>query len=214
MSDKTHVVWHAPTVERTRGCVVWFTGLSGSGKSTIANAVDAQLHEQGISSFVLDGDNIRHGLNASPEKLIDEYGEAFANRFGLGFAAEDRTENIRRIGAVAEIFCASGMLTLTAFVSPYRQDRQRVRQVIESRGAAGDFVEVFVDTPLELCEQRDPKGLYKLARAGQIQGFTGIDDPYEPPDNPELVLPGGGQTVPELASQVIDYLQSIGKLTS
>ncbi|MEL7496003.1 MAG: adenylyl-sulfate kinase [Planctomycetota bacterium] len=211
MTEKTHVVWHEQTVQRKRGCVVWFTGLSGSGKSTVANCVDAHLNQLGAQSFVLDGDNIRHGLNASPELLVPEHGDAFAKRFGLGFAAEDREENIRRIGCVAEIFCASGMIALTAFVSPYRADRDRVRQRVVSTGGEHDFVEVFVDTPIEICEQRDPKGLYKKARAGEIKGFTGIDAPYESPERPEVHL-DGSQPVEELAQQTIDYLRSTGKL--
>ncbi len=212
MSEKTEVVWHEHSVKRPRGCVVWFTGLSGSGKSTVANCVDAKLFEKGVSSYVLDGDNIRHGLNASPEMLIEEHGEAYAKRFGLGFSAEDRRENIRRIGTVAEIFCSAGLITLTAFVSPYRDDRNRVRRHVVAFGDSADFVEVFVDTPLEICEQRDPKGLYKKARSGEIKGFTGIDDPYEPPEKAELVLDGGSETVEKLADRVIEYLGSIRKL--
>ena len=173
--------------------------------------MDAKLHEIGARSFVLDGDNIRHGLNASPELLAPVHGDEFAKRFGLGFGAQDREENIRRIGCVGEIFCASGMLALTAFVSPYRDDRNRVRKTVTDRGSNGDFVEVFVDTPIEICEQRDPKGLYKKARAGEIKGFTGIDAPYEAPDKPEVHL-AGDQPVEQLADQVIDYLRSIGKL--
>ncbi len=212
MPEKTHVVWHEQTVKRPRGCVVWFTGLSGSGKSTVANAVDHQLHEAGALCYVLDGDNVRHGLNASPELLQLVHGEAFAQRFGLGFGAEDREENIRRTGAVAELFCAAGLITLTAFVSPYRRDRDMVRAAVEKHGAPGDFVEVFVDTPLEICEARDPKGLYKKARAGEIRNFTGIDAPYEPPAAAELVLAGGEASVENLASQVVEYLRSNGKV--
>ncbi len=214
MSEKTHVTWHDHAVQRPRGCVVWFTGLSGSGKSTIANCVDAKLFDLGVASFVLDGDNIRHGLNASPERLLAQYGEAYARRFGLGFSEEDRHENIRRIGCVAEIFCAAGLISLTAFVSPYRGQRDRVRQDVTRRGSPHDFVEVFMDTPLEICEQRDPKGLYQKARAGELKGFTGVDDPYEPPENPELTLAGGSAGIEELAAQVIDYLQSIGKVVA
>jgi adenylylsulfate kinase len=191
--------------------VVWFTGLSGSGKSTVANFVDAKLDALGASSYVLDGDNIRHGLNASPEILEPIHGPAFARRFGLGFGAEDREENIRRIGCVAEIFCSAGILTLAAFVSPYRRDRDLVRQRVLAGGTEVDFVEVFVDTPLKLCEQRDPKGLYRLARSGKLKGFTGIDDPYEAPLKPELHL-DGIQPVEQLADQVLQYLQQIGKL--
>lgn len=211
MSDKTHIVWHEHTVKRSRGCVLWFTGLSGSGKSTVANCVDQKLFDLNASSFVLDGDNIRHGLNASVEILAKDNDQDYAQRFGLGFAPEDRKENIRRIGTVADIFCSAGLLTLTAFVSPYRADRDRVRQYIEANGATGDFVEVFVDTPLEICEQRDPKGLYKKARAGEIKGFTGIDAPYEAPVNAEIVLPGE-QPVEGLADLVIQYLQDHNKL--
>ena len=213
MTEKTIVQWHQHTVERPRGGVVWFTGLSGSGKSTVANCVDAKLAALGANSFVLDGDNIRHGLAASPERLAPVHGEAFAKRFGLGFSPQDREENIRRIGAVAEIFCSAGMLTLTAFVSPYRDDRKRVRDTVEkqSPSSAGDFVEVFVDTPIEICEQRDPKGLYKKARAGEIKGFTGIDAPYEAPLHPELHL-AGERPVEDLADEVVAYLRSIQKL--
>jgi adenylylsulfate kinase len=212
MSDPVHVVWHEHHVERPRGCVVWFTGLSGCGKSTVANHVDFKLHALGRPSFVLDGDNVRHTLNASPALLEPKHGKEFAERFGLGFSAADREENIRRIGAVAELFCSAGLITLTAFVSPYRRDRQAVRELVEERGSKGDFVEVFVDAPLEVCESRDPKGLYKKARAGEIKGFTGIDDPYEPPLAPELHLASADRSPDELADEVIDHLRSIGKL--
>jgi adenylylsulfate kinase len=210
MTDKTLVTWHDHSVERHRGCVVWFTGLSGSGKSTVANCVDAKLHAIGQSSFVLDGDNIRHGLNASPEILAPTHGADFANRFGLGFGPQDREENIRRIGCVAEIFCSTGMIALTAFVSPYRVDRDRVRSIVTSTGSPNDFMEVFVDTPIEICEQRDPKGLYQKARAGEIKGFTGVDAPYEAPIKPEIHL-NGAAPVEEIADEVIKYLTSIGK---
>ncbi len=212
MTEKTHIVWHEHVVKRTRGCVLWFTGLSGSGKSTVANCVDQKLFELGATSFVLDGDNIRHGLNASVEILAEANSTDYAQRFGLGFSPDDRRENIRRIGSVGELFCASGMLTLTAFVSPYREDRDRVRNYIESHGAVGDFIEVFVDTPLEVCEQRDPKGLYQKARAGEIKGFTGIDAPYEPPHEAEIVLEGGSKPIEALAEQVVEYLKQSGKL--
>jgi len=215
--ERTLVTWHAHAVTRDererlnghRGCVVWFTGLSGSGKSTIANAVDGKLAELGVHSFLLDGDNVRHGLNASPDLLRDR-GEAYARRFGLGFSAEDRQENIRRIGAVAQLFASAGIVTLTAFVSPYRHDRDAVRATVEAGGRPGDFVEVLVDTPLDICEQRDPKGLYRKARAGELKNFTGIDDPYEPPDRPELILPGEQRTPGELADTVIAFLQDKG----
>jgi adenylylsulfate kinase len=211
MTDKTLVTWHDQSVKRPRGCVVWFTGLSGSGKSTVANCVDTKLNELNANSFVLDGDNIRHGLNASPEILSQVHGDEFAKRFGLGFSAQDREENIRRIGCVAEIFCSAGTLALTAFVSPYRADRDRVRELVIKTGTNIDFVEVFVDTPIEICEQRDPKGLYKKARAGEIKGFTGIDAPYEAPENPEVHL-DGAKPVEEIADQVVEFLKSIGKV--
>ena len=211
MTEKTLVTWHQSTVKRERGCVVWFTGLSGSGKSTVANCVDALLQEANANSFVLDGDNIRHGLNASFEILEPVHGEEFAKRFGLGFGPQDREENIRRIGCVAEIFCSAGTIALTAFVSPYRADRDRVRDLVTATGDAADFVEVFVDTPIEICEERDPKGLYIKARAGEIKGFTGIDAPYEAPQNPEIHL-DGAKPVEEIAQQTIDFLKSIGKL--
>ncbi len=215
MSSKDpQVVWHEHAVDRDsrqrlmghRGCVVWFTGLSGSGKSTIANEVDALLHRRGVHTFLLDGDNIRHGLCAGPNLLIAEHGEDFAQRFGLGFGPLDREENIRRIGAVAQLLVSAGLITLTAFVSPYRRDRDRVRSWLEKHGQAGDFIEVFVDTPLDVCESRDPKGLYKLAREGKIANFTGISDPYEAPESPELHLNAADQTPAELAQLVFDYL--------
>jgi adenylylsulfate kinase len=214
MVEKTHVVWHQHAVERRRGCVVWFTGLSGCGKSTIANAVDAKLHELGAHSFVLDGDNVRHGLNASPAMLAPIHGEEFARRFGLGFSPEDREENIRRIAAVTELFCAAGLVTLTAFVSPYRRDRELARRHVELSGNPGDFIEVFVDAPLEVCESRDPKGLYKKARAGELKGMTGIDDPYEPPEKPELTLRSAERSPDQLADEVLAYLRSHGKTNS
>src|SRR4030095_13061422 len=180
-NDQTQVVWHAHSVSREdrerlnshAGCVVWFTGLSGCGKSTVANLVDRMLYEQGVRSFVLDGDNVRHGLNAAPAMLAG-YGDPFARRFGLTFAPEDRQENIRRIGAVAELFAAAGIITLTAFVSPYRADRAAVRSQVNASGP-GSFLEVYVDAPLAVCEARDPKGLYKQARSGELKNFTGIN---------------------------------------
>jgi len=219
MSDDTYPIevhWHGHAVSREereqlhghRGCVVWFTGLSASGKSTVANLVDRKLHALGVRSFVLDGDNVRHGLNAGPDLLESGHGEEFAQRFGLGFSAQDREENIRRIGAVARLFCDAGLIAITAFISPYRADRDRVRAM----AADGDFVEVFVDTPLAVCEARDPKGLYKKARAGEVKRFTGIDDPYEPPERPELVLDGGTKSPDELADQVVAYLRAAGKI--
>ena len=216
MSNEPKVVWHPHSVSREererlnghQGCVVWFTGLSGCGKSTVANAVDRLLYERGLRSFVLDGDNVRHGLNAAPAMLA-AYGDAFATRFGLGFGSEDRQENIRRIGAVADLFSTAGLITLTAFVSPYRADRAVVRKMVTTK-SPGSFVEVYVDAPLEVCEARDPKGLYKMARAGQIRQFTGIDDPYEPPEMPEVHLMAAAHPPPELAAQVLAHLEVSG----
>jgi adenylylsulfate kinase len=213
---QVQVHWHEHAVTRqereakngNKGCVVWFTGLSACGKSTVANLVDHKLHSLGKQSFVLDGDNIRHGLNAGPGMLRDKHGEEFAKRFGLGFSAQDREENIRRIGAVAKLFCDAGVVAITAFISPYRADRDRVRATL----APGDFIEILVDAPLEVCERRDPKGLYKKARAGELKGFTGIDDPYEPPLKPEMVLDAGRKSAEQLADEVIGYLRSSGTI--
>jgi adenylylsulfate kinase len=210
------VVWHEHAIKRAdrerqnghRGCVVWFTGLSGCGKSTVANELDAQLHSAGVRSYVLDGDNVRHGLNATPQILAAKYGEEFGKRFGLGFGQQDREENIRRVGAVAGLLCDAGLVTLTAFVSPYRADRDAVRASLKP----GDFIEVFVDAPLEVCESRDPKGLYKKARAGEIKDFTGINAPYEAPERPELVLKSAEATPDKLAEQVRQYLKAAGVL--
>ena len=218
-SDPVDVRWHATLVDRGvrerrqghRSGVVWFTGLSGCGKSTVAQLVDRRLHERGVRSYVLDGDNVRHGLNASPGRLA-EYGTDFAERFGLGFSAEDRKENIRRIAAVARLFADAGVLTLVAFVSPYRADRQAARRHIEE-GAPGTFLEVFVDAPLSVCESRDPKGLYRKARSGQLKGFTGIDAPYEPPERPELRLDAAASDPQSLADHVIEMLEERRWLT-
>jgi adenylylsulfate kinase len=218
MPDPTEpiVVWHEQAVKRAdreqlnahRGCVVWFTGLSGCGKSTVANVVDHQLHQLGVRSYVLDGDNVRHGLNATPQMLAAKYGDEFGRRFGLGFGQQDREENIRRVGAVAALLCDAGLVTLTAFVSPYRADRDAVRASLPQ----GDFLEVFVNAPLEVCEARDPKGLYKKARAGQIKDFTGIDAPYEAPLDAELVLESDKASPEALAAQVLQFLHERGKL--
>jgi adenylylsulfate kinase len=217
MANDTNVHWHEHSVSRDereqlnkhKGCVIWFTGLSACGKSTISNLVDHKLHKLGIHSFVLDGDNVRHGLNARPGMLKDKHGEEFAKRFGLGFSAQDREENIRRIGEVAKLFAEAGMVTLTAFISPYRRDRDAVRATMND----GDFIEVFVDAPIEVCEARDPKGLYKKARAGEIKGFTGIDDPYEAPAKPELTLDAGTKDAETLAEEVIAFLKKLGKIS-
>ena len=188
-----NLTWHIGEVDREaraaahghRGAVLWFTGLSGSGKSTIGHRVERMLIERGAFAYVLDGDNVRHGLNSD-----------------LGFAAEDRVENIRRIGEVARLFADAGALVLSAFISPYRKDRDRVRGLM----GPGEFIEVFVDTPLENCEARDPKGLYKKARAGEISNFTGLDAPYEAPENPEVHLQTANLSVDEAAAQVIRFL--------
>ena len=167
--------------------VLWFTGLSGSGKSTVANATEKILHDMGIHTYILDGDNVRMGLNKD-----------------LGFAPEDRTENIRRITEVSKLFVDSGSLVLTAFISPYRKDRDNARSVIGDE----DFIEVFVSADLSVCESRDPKGLYKKARAGEIKGFTGIDAPYEAPENPELVVHTDRHSIEECAHIVVNYLKN------
>ena len=218
VNESGGVHWHEQSILRKdrerlnghRGGVVWFTGLSGSGKSTIANLVDHKLHAMQVHTFLLDGDNVRHGLNATTSRLAQQYNDAFGERFGLGFSEEDRQENIRRIGEVAALFAEAGLLVLTAFVSPYRRDRDAVRSRLEE----GDFVEVFVDAPLEICEQRDPKGLYRKARAGEIQGMTGIDDPYESPERPELVLSSGQDSAESLANEVLGYLRAAEKIPS
>ena len=216
-ADETvDVRWHAHAVSRSdreraaghKGCVLWFTGLSGCGKSTLANAVDRRLHARGLRSFVLDGDNVRLGLNAAPALLRDRYGEEAATRFGLGFGAADRAENIRRIGAVADLFAQAGIIALTAFISPNRRDRDAVRSALQP----GDFVEVYVRAPLEVCEGRDPKGLYKKARAGEIKGFTGIDDPYEEPLAPEIVVDSASRAPDDLAAEVVAWLERAGKI--
>lgn len=176
-----------------KGATIWFTGLSASGKSTIAFTLEHAVIERGYLAYCLDGDNVRHGLNKN-----------------LGFSAEDREENIRRIGEVAKLFADTGVITCTSFISPYRNDRDNNRKLHDE--AALPFIEVFVDVPIELCEQRDPKGLYKKARAGELKGFTGIDDPYEPPENPELVIRNVDITPQEAALQVIEYLEDNGIL--
>jgi adenylylsulfate kinase len=192
----TNITWHEHNVTTAdleklhghKGSTIWLTGLSGSGKSTVANAVAAMLHESRVSTFVLDGDNIRHGLNKN-----------------LGFSAVDREENIRRIGEVAKLFTSAGIVNLTAFISPYRADRDRARALQPLT-----FVEIYCDPGLGVCERRDPKGLYKKARAGELKGFTGIDDPYEAPDNPDLVLDTGALSIGECALAVVELLRKRG----
>ncbi len=195
----TNITWHAGHVEREdrerilgqRGVTVWLTGLSGSGKSTIAVAAEAALVQRGHLAYVLDGDNVRHGLNRN-----------------LGFSPEDRTENIRRIGEVAKLFTDAGAIVFTSFISPYRADRDAVRALMRE----GDFVEVFVDASVETCEGRDVKGLYKKARAGEIPEFTGVSAPYEAPEKPELVLDTNRQSVEESVGEVVAFLERKGYL--
>ena len=203
MSERkaTNITWHAGNVTRhdrekklgQQGVTIWLTGLSGSGKSTIAVAVDHVLHDRGRLAYVLDGDNVRHGLNSN-----------------LGFSPEDRTENIRRIGEVAKLFTDAGMIALTSFISPYRADRDAVRASMDP----ADFVEVLVDASVETCEGRDVKGLYRKARAGEIPEFTGISAPYEAPEKPELVLDTNTRSVEESVGQLIGYLEEKGYLGS
>lgn len=188
-----NVVWHDHPVTRTereqqhghRAVVLWFTGLSGSGKSTVAGALEQALHRLGVSTYLLDGDNVRHGLCRD-----------------LGFSDDDRKENIRRVGEVAKLMVDAGLVVLTAFISPHRAERQMVRDLLGD----GQFIEVFVDTPLAVCEARDPKGLYKKARAGELRNFTGIDSVYEAPDAPEIHL-DGEQLVTKLTGQLLDLLR-------
>jgi len=189
-----NTVWHEHHVsqkqrailKQQKPCILWFTGLSGSGKSSVANAVENILFDLNKHTYLLDGDNVRQGLNK-----------------GLGFSEVDRIENIRRVGEVANLFCDSGLVVVTAFISPFEKDRRMVREM----AMAGQFVEVFIDVPLTVCEQRDPKGLYKKARAGEIKDFTGIDSPYEAPVNPELDVINEGISIEEAAKQVVDYLK-------
>ncbi|MEQ4530337.1 MAG: adenylyl-sulfate kinase [Mixta sp.] len=192
-SHDENVVWHAHAVTRAdrerqhghQGVVLWFTGLSGSGKSTVAGALEQALHQLGVSTYLLDGDNVRHGLCRD-----------------LGFSDADRKENIRRVGEVARLMVDAGLVVLTAFISPHRAERQMVREMLGD----GEFIEVFVDTPLAICEARDPKGLYKKARAGELRNFTGIDAVYEAPEQPEIRL-DGEQLVTKLTAQLLDLLR-------
>ncbi|XP_060193191.1 adenylyl-sulfate kinase 3-like [Lycium barbarum] len=202
IGNSTNIVWHKCAVEKCdreellqqRGCVIWVTGLSGSGKSSLACALSRGLHARGKLTYILDGDNLRHGLNRD-----------------LSFRAEDRAENIRRTGEVAKLFADAGVICIASLISPYRKERDACRALL----AEGDFIEVFMDVPLHVCEARDPKGLYKLARAGKIKGFTGIDDPYEPPLTSEIVLrqnQGLCDSPNDLADTVISYLDKKGYL--
>ncbi|MBB85756.1 adenylyl-sulfate kinase [Abyssibacter sp.] len=203
MNDQkaTNITWHDGDVTRDnrnqllgqKGATIWFTGLSGSGKSTVAVALEQALFAQGRLVYRLDGDNVRHGINKN-----------------LGFSAEDRAENIRRIGEIAKLFVDSGVLALSSFVSPYRTDRDIVRKLHEDDGM--DFIEIYVNVPLAVAEERDPKGLYKKARAGEIPNFTGISDPYEAPEKPELVLNSHEMSLEDEVIAVIDLLKQRGVL--
>lgn len=189
----TNIVWHERKIKKGdrearnghKGVVIWFTGLSGSGKSTICVELEKRLYERNVNSYVLDGDNVRHGLNKN-----------------LGFTPEDRTENIRRIGEVAGLFADAGVIALSAFISPYRSDREQARAIMKE----GEFVEVFVKADIETCKHRDPKGLYKLALEGKIKDFTGISAPYEEPENPEIVTDTTEQSLEESVQTVLEYL--------
>lgn len=202
VGQSTNIVWHDCSIGKQdrerllqqKGCVIWITGLSGSGKSTLACALSRGLHYRGKLTYILDGDNVRHGLNRD-----------------LTFKAEDRAENIRRIGEVAKLFADAGVICIASLISPYRRERDACRAQLPD----GDFIEVFMDAPLQLCEARDSKGLYKLARAGKIKGFTGIDDPYEPPLNCEIAIEakvGDCSSPADMAKQVISYLEEKGYL--
>src|SRR3954452_13499034 len=216
----TQITWHEGAVTREerarllkqKGCTLWFTGLSGSGKSTLAVALEQVLIQRGHPAYVLDGDNIRFGLNAGPKILMDTRGcaDEQAKRFGLGFSAADREENIRRIGEVAKLFADAGLVVMTSFISPYRKDRDTVRALHESAGLP--FVEIHVATPIATCETRDPKGLYKKARAGELKGFTGIDDPYETPEKPEVTIDATATTPQQAVEQLLSHLETIGLL--
>jgi adenylylsulfate kinase len=198
-TNSTNVVWHHATVTRERreaqnghkSCVLWFTGLSGAGKSTLAHAVEEQLHQLGCRTFVLDGDNVRHGLSSN-----------------LGFSEDDRRENIRRIGEAAKLMMEAGVIAMTAFISPFRADREAVRNLMPH----GDFFEVYCKAALETCESRDVKGLYKKARAGEIKNYTGIDSPYEAPEKPELVVDTDALSIEQSVNEVLKLLHARGKL--
>jgi adenylylsulfate kinase len=189
-----NIVWHKHKVEKLdrskqkkqKPCILWFTGLSGAGKSTVADAVEQKLFELGHHTYLLDGDNVRHGLNKD-----------------LGFSDADRVENIRRIGEMAKLFADAGLIVMSAFISPFRSDRQMVRDLVKEK----EFVEVYISTPLSTCEERDPKGLYKKARSGQIKNFTGIDSDYEVPHHPEVTLNTAELNVSECVDRVISYLK-------
>lgn len=192
-----NLYWHNPSItihdrwesNRHKSCILWFTGLSASGKSTLANALSRKLHDLGVKCYVLDGDNIRHGLNKD-----------------LGFSPEHRKENIRRIAEVAKLFVDAGLIVMTAFISPYKEDRDRARKLAKE----GEFIEIFVKCCLEECERRDPKGIYKKARSGEIKEFTGISAPYEEPENPEIVVETDKFTLDECLDKIVGYLRVNG----
>ena len=196
-NKSSNVVWHHATVTRVRreaqnghgSVILWFTGLSGAGKSTLAHAVEEHLYQAGCRTFVFDGDNVRHGLCSD-----------------LGFSANDRVENIRRVGEMAKLFLEAGVISLTAFISPFRADRERVRSLVPH----GDFLEIYCRCPLAVCEERDVKGLYKRARAGEIKDFTGISSPYEEPEGPDLVVDTGALSLEQSVDQVVDMLKKRG----
>ena len=196
---KDNIVWHEHPVDKSirsfmkkqRPCLLWFTGLSGSGKSTIAGAVESKLAARLQHTYLMDGDNVRHGLCGD-----------------LAFSEEDRNENIRRVGEVANLMVDSGLIVLTAFISPFKVNREVVRGMLKE----GEFIEVFIDTPISECEKRDPKGLYKKARAGEIKDFTGIDSPYEAPENAEIVIKNINVSIDDAANEVIEFLDSRGYL--
>ena len=194
MTESTNIVWHESEVTKKKrqelkghkSAILWFTGLSGSGKSTVSVALETELHAKGIHTYRLDGDNVRHGLNKN-----------------LGFSPNDRTENIRRIGEVSKLMVDAGLFTLTAFISPYQEDRDQVREIVKS----DEFIEIYVKASLETCEERDPKGLYKKARLGEIKGFTGIDAPYEEPVNPEIIIDTNQLNIVESVKAIVSYLK-------
>lgn len=188
-----HLYWHSHKITKQdrqyvhghKSYVLWFTGLSGSGKSTLANALECELYQLGLSTYILDGDNVRHGLNSD-----------------LSFSEHDRKENIRRIGEVCKLFVDAGCIVLTAFISPYREEREKVRKLLSE----GEFIEIYINCPLETCEKRDPKGLYALAREGKIKNFTGISSEYEPPINPEIIVDTDEKSIQENVDDIIQYL--------